>query len=240
MPLCRLCHADRALCRSHIVPEFLYRDLYNEADYMMAINGLGRQGWKKQQIGLRERLFCERCEQHCNTNFEAPFYAQWVRGGLLGGGWLPDLVRVLAVNYAAFKLFHLCNLYRAAVSSLNVCATVELGVHKERIRRMLIDCSPGEDWQYMPIAFAALHHRTNEPVQLVSFARTCRSFGQPMHGMMYGGCQWWINVASNKNSDWLEVSLRPDGAMPVIGVPWQDIEAVRQASRALRKKFRNQ
>ena len=66
MPTCRLCHRDKALRFSHIVPEFLYADLYNEKRHMMGINGRGTKGWKPLQQGIREHLFCERCEQHFN------------------------------------------------------------------------------------------------------------------------------------------------------------------------------
>lgn len=239
MPVCRLCHRDRQLCRSHIVPEYLYRELYNDEDHMMAISGLGRLGWRKQQIGLRERLLCEECEQHCNRNFEAPFLASWVRGLALGENWHPEATRDINVDYVPFKLFHLCNLYRAAVSSLNVCAKVNLGPHLERIRQLLLDNDAGEDWQYLPLAFAVLHGRTWDPVNLVSFTQVVRAFGQPAYGMIYGGCQWWINIASNRNADWLNLSLRPTGVLPVHGVSWEHVGAIRQASAALRNAARN-
>ena len=38
MPICRLCHKDRTLRKSHIVPEFLYSHLYNEKGHMMGLN----------------------------------------------------------------------------------------------------------------------------------------------------------------------------------------------------------
>ncbi len=46
---CCLCHNEETLCNSHIVPEFLYRDLYDGNHNMMGINGLGNKGWKELQ-----------------------------------------------------------------------------------------------------------------------------------------------------------------------------------------------
>lgn len=36
MPRCHLCHLDRDLRNSHIVPEFLYSELYNGKGQLMA------------------------------------------------------------------------------------------------------------------------------------------------------------------------------------------------------------
>ena len=87
MPLCRLCHLDRDLRDSHIVPEFLHDDLYNTKGHLMAINGLGNRGWKALQKGVREHLFCEVCEQHFNEYCEKPFRAQWVEAAPLPNPW---------------------------------------------------------------------------------------------------------------------------------------------------------
>ncbi len=78
MPICRLCNNERVLRNSHIVPESLYSNLYNEKGHMMGINGFGSKGWKPLQQGIREHLFCEACEQHFNEHFEKPFRKQWV------------------------------------------------------------------------------------------------------------------------------------------------------------------
>ena len=87
MPICRLCHKDRILRKSHIVPEFLYSHLYNEKGHMMGINGIGAKGWKPLQQGIREHLFCEECEQHFNEHFEKPFRQQWVVNCPLPDPW---------------------------------------------------------------------------------------------------------------------------------------------------------
>ena len=99
MKKCYLCHQVRELRHSHIVPEFLYRELYNDKRQLMAVSGLGKRGRTLLQNGIKQHLFCEECEQHFNEHFEKPF-KRWLdtkqlpnpwalgRGGPLDGGRL--------------------------------------------------------------------------------------------------------------------------------------------------------
>ena len=112
MPACRLCLCDATLRNSHIVPEFLYADLYNEKGHMMGINGRGRMGWRPLQQGIREHLFCETCEQHFNEYCEKPFLEQWVTASPLPNPWCVPEPHVIKVNYKSFKLFHLSVLFK--------------------------------------------------------------------------------------------------------------------------------
>ena len=67
---CRLCLQPKIVRKSHVVPEYLYRDLYNDNGHMMGITGKGSKGWAKLQKGLRELLFCDDCEQLFNEKYE--------------------------------------------------------------------------------------------------------------------------------------------------------------------------
>jgi hypothetical protein len=137
MSLCRLCHLDRDLRNSHIVPEFLYDDLYNANGHLMAINGLGSRGWKTLQEGVREYLLCEVCEQHFNEYCEKPFRTQWVEAAPLPNPWNVEGIHWACFDYASFKLFHLSVLFRASVSSLPTFAAVSLGPH---VFSLMVEC----------------------------------------------------------------------------------------------------
>ena len=78
MPLCKLCNLEKTLCNSHIIPEFLWEDLYNSKHQALGVHGQGRNGWEVLQKGLREKLFCNDCEQHFNEHFEKPFRSLWI------------------------------------------------------------------------------------------------------------------------------------------------------------------
>jgi hypothetical protein len=233
MAECRLCRNDRELRNSHIVPEFLYSELYNTKGHMMGINGRGNRGWQALQKGIREPLFCESCEQHFNEYCEKPFRAQWVDALPLPDPWTATDIHWIKVEYNSFKLFHLSVLFRARVSSLPTFSAVSLGPHEERLRQLLLTRSVGEAWQYPVFAYAVVHHRTNRLIQMVSQAQQSKFGGRRCYGMMYGGAEWWVCVASDRNTEFERGALQPNGHMPFIAVPWNEVGVVQDASRAL-------
>lgn len=138
MSICRLCLHDRKLCKSHIVPEFLYSPLYDSDREMMAITGRGRQGWKPLNKGIWEHLLCSDCEQYLNREYEQPFQDQWAGDDALPRQMTKDDVHTATFSYVSFKLFHLSILFRASVSSNPMFQAIRLGMHEDRIRKMLL------------------------------------------------------------------------------------------------------
>lgn len=235
MPICRLCQKDRILRDSHIVPEFLYDDLYNDKHQMMGINGLGNRGWSVVQKGLRERLLCDVCEQHFNDRFEKPFRAQWVEASPLPSTWNLNDVHWCNFDYGSFKLFHLSVLFRAGVSSLPTFSAVSLGPHEEKLRKFLLSENPGESWEYPIFGYAIIHHKTNRLIPMVTQAILSSFNGHRCYGMAYGGVHWWICVSSHRNIELESASLQSDGRMPFHAVPWNDIPPIQSAAVALRR-----
>lgn len=233
--VCRLCQRDQILRGSHIVPEFLYSDLYNDKYQMMGINGLGRRGWAVVQKGLREHLLCEMCEQHFNDRFEKPFLEQWVMAAPLPNPWNFSDVHWCSFDYISFKLFHLSVLFRAGVSSLPTFSTISLGPHEEKLRKLLRSVIPGENWEYPIIGNAIVHHKTKRIMPMVTQPTRSSFNGHCCYGMAYGGVQWWISVSSHRNAEFELVGLQPDGRMPFLAVPWNEVPTIQSAAAALRE-----
>ncbi len=59
---CRLCGKTRKLRRSHILPEFLYRPLYDGKHRYFVVSAATDSNFSLQS-GLTERLLCGDCEQ---------------------------------------------------------------------------------------------------------------------------------------------------------------------------------
>ena len=191
-PCCRLCHKVRDLRKAHIIPEFLYRPLYNSKGHAMGINGRGNRGWKPVQKGEREPLFCESCEQYFNEYFEKPFYAQWVAAKPLPNPWpATDYIHEVTVDYSSFKLFHLSVLFRANVTSLPTFAEVSLGPHEEKLRQLILKRDAAEPHQYPVHGVVVVHPETHGTVPKV-VSRPVRSShdGHRCYGTIYGGVQW--------------------------------------------------
>lgn len=237
MPLCRLCHLDRELRNSHIVPEFLHDGLYNKKGHHMAINGKGNRGWQPLQKGIREHLFCEECEQHFNKHFEMPFRAQWVQAFPLPNPWEGDICWG-RFHYASFKLFHLSVLFRASVSSLPSFSEVSLGTDEETLRKLLLSVNPGEPWQYPIFGQAIIHHKTKRVVAMVSRTVESGFEGYRCYGTIYGGVQWWVGVSAHRHLEFESACLQPDGRMPFCAIPWNEIQVIQLAARALRESDR--
>ncbi len=234
MPTCKLCNQEKELCKSHIIPEFLWEDLYNSKHQVLGVHGQGRRGWEVLQKGLREKLFCNDCEQHFNEHFEKPFRTMWVENCPLLDPWEISNFLWVAVEYSTFKLFHLSVLFRAHVSSLPSFEAVALGKHAEIIRKMLIELNPGPEDQYPIFGYAVLHHTTKRPLKMISSAQASKLDGQRCYGMMYGGVEWWICVASHRNPAFLKGSLRSTGLIPIMPMPMNEVGSVQDAQRALK------
>lgn len=200
----------------------------------MGINGRGSKGWETLQKGVREYLFCEECEQHFNEHFEKPFRKSWVENCPLPDPWETDQVHWINADYASFKLFHLSVLFRAGVSSLPTFAEVSLGPHEERLRTMLLNLDAGPEDKYPIFGYAVVHHKTSRVVQMVTKVQASKFDGRRCYGIMYGGVQWWVCVASDKNHEFQKVALRHDGTMPFTAIPWNEVAIVQEASTALR------
>jgi len=143
------------------------------------------------------------------------------------------------VDYNSFKLFHLSVIFRAGVSSLSTFSAVTLGPHEDKLRQLLIKRNPGESWQYPIFAFAVIHHKTNRLIQMVSQVQQSKFGGRRCYGMMYGGAEWWVGVASDRNLEFEQIALQPDGRMPFTAVPWNEVGVVQQASDALKNRTPN-
>ena len=237
MPKCRLCRKHhRSLRNSHIVPEFLYKDLYNDKGHMMAIRPPQRRHrpWRALQKGVREPLFCESCEQHFNEHFEKPFLHQWTKTEL-PDPWDVDRDCLIQVDhYSSFKLFHLSVLFRAGISSLPHYQQVALGPHESVLRQLLVDRNPGGEFQYPVCGQAVIHHRTRRLVRAITQPQLRKIDSHRYYAIAYGGVEWWVQVSSHRHRQFENLFLRPDGTISLSPVPWNEIPAFQLASMTLR------
>jgi hypothetical protein len=229
---CRLCQTEQKLCDSHIVPEFLYRDLYDTNHKLMGITGQGENKWKPLQKGIREHLFCLGCEQHLNDKYEKPFLKQWSIESPLPSQMEHDSVFSATYDYSTFKLFHLSILFRSSVSSLTTFREVSLGKHEERIRQMLLNEDPGRAWEYAILAIVVLNGNNVEK-RIISRPIHSRYEGHRAYGQIYGGAMWWVLISSHRNHFFCSAGLQPSGSINMLAEPWEEIGVVQDASDAL-------
>lgn len=235
MAECRLCQQDCKLCKSHIVPEFLYVPLYNTDNKMMAISGRGGKGWKPLQIGVWDYLLCADCEQHLNREYEQPFLTQWTPASRLPDRMPLGGAHSAVFDYPTFKLFHLSILFKASVSSKSTFQEVRLGSHENRIRTMLLAKDPGQVWEYPILAFAVLNARCEVERRIITCPIAARYEGHNVYGQIYDGAMWWISVSSHRNDMFCRAGLQSTGHMTLVANSWNDIGVMQDASNALNR-----
>jgi hypothetical protein len=236
MPICQFCLHEKVLQKSHIVPEFLYQNIYNTDHQMIGINGQGPLGRAVLQKGLYERLLCEPCEQYFNKHFEKPFYRHWFTSPSLPSNLKIGDIHWITVHYNSFKLFHLSVLFRASVSTLPMFSSVKLGDHETRLRRVLFDKSPGDSTQYPILGCAIVHHETNQCVPIVTRPEVVKIGAARAYGMVYGGVKWWVGISSHPIKELEKGSLQSDGHMPILVSSWKDEPAIQAMSVALNQR----
>ena len=143
---CRLCLNERVLCKSHIVPEFLFKALYAKEKHQF-VQVEGSPKVRKWQKGFREKMLCRECEDKLNK-WET-YAAQVFFGGTeLSMEKMNNFIIIRDIEYTRFKLFQLSLIWRAGASKLQQFSNVNLGPHEEKLRSMLVKCNPGEAYEY--------------------------------------------------------------------------------------------
>jgi hypothetical protein len=153
---CKLCLQTKNLCQSHIIPEFIYKPLYSSKHKIIEVQeGIPRL----MQKGYREELLCQDCEKYLNDNFEHPSVEIWDTLTSRKASKTIILNNIIdkqknhaivfsGVNYSTFKLFLLSIIWRASISKAPEFGEINLALHEEKIRQMLIEHDPGKQSHY--------------------------------------------------------------------------------------------
>lgn len=141
---CKLCGSSEKLVKSHVVPEFMYRGMYDGTHRFFVINSDPAQGDRVLQKGLYEHLLCVECDGKRLSAYEC--YADRViyKGG---EGMFEDGGRVVTysdVDYVRLRLFFLSVLWRMSVARHKFFSEVDLGPYEDRIRNMILTQNPGQ------------------------------------------------------------------------------------------------
>lgn len=199
--VCRLCKKSKPLCNSHIVPEFCYKRAYDSQHRVIDMNLRNRGGPPARflQKGHREPLLCGSCETRI-SRYETDFATYWY-----GPTGLPakvdsgcEALVLSGAPYAAFKLFHISILWRAAVSTL--CQGVNLGPYESKMRLMLLVGEPG-DPSHFPVAGQVLIDEAGQVMHgLVTSPARYKSPPSYAYRACYAGCEWHIVVTDHPNA----------------------------------------
>ena len=194
---CRFCGTRTQLRKSHILPEFVYRPLYDAKHRALTFPADAPSGYL--QKGYRTRLLCESCEQFFNENFEKPFRRVFFDDPVLPKVAFRRKYKVNVRNYAAVKLFLLSVLWRAGVCRQAPFEKVDLGEHESTIRQMLIEQAAGGAENYPIFAYLALLPDSHEVAPFVVQPYSMGAIEDfRTYVFVFGGCMWHFVLSRDR------------------------------------------
>ncbi len=206
---CRLCLKDKKLLKSHIIPEFFYKPVYDDLHRLNLVSAETPNRIKYEQKGYREKLLCNDCEGLLST------FEDYVRRVFYGGvevetKMLKNGILIRNIDYKKFKLFQLSLLWRASVSRQGFFSEVNLGTKEETIRKMLNAQNPGEPHQFGCI-MAILLWEENKPLDgIILPPLRLHIEGHICFRFIVGGYTWLFVVSRHSNDFMLkDYFLRP-------------------------------
>lgn len=210
---CRLCHNEGKLRLSHVLPEFLYKQLYDNKHRSVGLKRSPGARHDVLQQGLREYLLCGTCESRL-SKYEK-YAAKILRS-------LPDtsaekagaVVFVRNVDYSKFKIFQMSLLWRAGVAEQPSFAEVKLGPHEPWLRAMLSAGDAGKPWEY-PCVLARFPDRGTID-EIIILPRKFRFAEHYAYSMILWGTIWVFVVSGHSGKIKERGSfLSEDGNLPL-------------------------
>jgi hypothetical protein len=225
---CKLCGEEKELCKqSHIIPNFMYKDLFDETNRMHAIQCmegvLQKRGYC--QTGEYEKyILCHSCDNEVLGRLDR--YASLI----LYDGYpkifenptsLDGITYTYCseLDYVQFKLFLLSVLWRASISQRAFFAEVQLGPHEERIRRMLLYREPGEQLKYPCLIMTYLHLNKYSGDVVAQPSRSRVNTGY-VYKFLIGGMLYPFFISKNIiHAGLKDFSINPNGEIKIIHTP---------------------
>jgi hypothetical protein len=212
---CRLCHTYTNLCKSHIIPEFFFKPMYDlDHEYYIMTNDLEKPT-QTNDIGIREYLLCSKCEAFLNR------YENYVSKLFFGGCRFQSSATqkeytLSGVDYAKLKLCFLSILWRMSVAVHPFFKAVHLGPHGEVVRQMILNGDPGASNKYGFVCI--IPHKNGQVLSPIILQPTCvNSDGHHTYRTVIGGLLFLFYISSHPPNPLFEhLFLQSDGKWTMV------------------------
>lgn len=213
---CKLCKTSAKLRKSHIIPEFIYKPLYDKNIHRFhSFSSKINYRPKYLQKGVWDRLLCDDCEQkfgryekYANDNFFNNPNIEAVQ--------VADLLIVKNLNYSQFKLFQLSILWRMSVTIKIGFDAFTLGPNEEIIRKMLFIENPGNIDEFGCL----LYYMADPDVNLNGLIISPEFFtknGYKVLRVVFGGFTWVYFISRTiENLDYRDHFITRKGDLKIL------------------------
>lgn len=210
METCKLCLKKSQLCKSHIIPEFVYTPLYDDKHRFFTVSSDPKKTEKIHQKGVREKLLCKDCELFL-SKYEK-IVSEFFKGNKVDSPKRKgEFVIWNGINYHAFRICYLSILWRMSVSKHKMFIDVKLGPHEDFIRKLVLSDDPGSFKQYGMICTVPMMQ--NEPLHGFILQPTrIRIYNRNAYRVIIGGLLITYIISNKIFPDEItRAYLQPDG-----------------------------
>lgn len=222
---CKLCSNDKKLLKkSHIIPEFMYQDLFDEKHRIFEVLLKPDSQLKnktRQSGGYEKNILCDNCDNKVLGGLE-----RYASLALYGGIELTidrrsnqnasTYINVKGIDYQKFKLFLLSILWRANISNLPIFQNVKLGDHENIIREKIFTNTPGSSVEYPCAIFTHLHN-PKIPNQIVAEPGCIINGEQQIYAFLISGNLFVYFTSTDVHTEWAQhCTVKENGEMNII------------------------
>jgi hypothetical protein len=213
---CALCQSNSPLRDSHIIPEFLYKELYDELHRFHVVPFDASELERFKQKGFYEKLLCEACEQKFSV-WEKHAKEAFCEGTGITIKQSGELFKLSNLNYHKFRLFLFSLLWRMDVSSQDFFKLVDLGGKHEKVLRLaLLNENPLAPLEY-PCLMSIVHNSGKLPFsQLSTQPIHMKSEGKHCHCVVISGMLFQFYVTNHSlPAIFADASINKKGEMRI-------------------------
>lgn len=233
---CKLCQKEAPLRNSHVIPELLYRRIYDEKHRALADDASSDRARLIQQ-GYREPMLCEDCEQRFGK-LESHFAREWCDARRLPATVQGLFVAVHGLDFERMRRFHISLLWRASVSQHRTFSGVDLGPHERRIAEYLLaEPSQADDVPVSIFAFVLFQPPERSLADwVITLPTRTRIKGVRAYVVAFSGCSWYYFVARQPPPFPPEFALSREGSLVMPAISYAQSGQFRAIWDALSKR----
>jgi hypothetical protein len=233
---CKLCNQKKEIVNSHILPEFLYENLYDDKHKVISVSSIPGEKEHYIQKGLREHLLCKECETKF-SQYEG--YSSKILHSLPIKSMSSQnpYIELTNIDYLKFKLFQLSILWRSSIAKGPMFSAINLGQkHENNIHRMLLTEDPGKYYQYGCLILIIQNPEKLD--KLIWSPIKDRIEGHICYRFLISGIFWYFFVTSHsENNPYRYCFLSEEGILRLFMAPWSEKEIVHRIAGLIKSKY---
>lgn len=221
--LCQLCLKDKPLIKnSHIIPNFMYRGLFDDAHKLANVNLSDATDVTYLQTGFKEGgILCSDCDnaiigklERYACNFLYSNHSTIEKEIVPGDNDNVPFTRYKNLDYAQLKLFFLSLLWKSHISKHYFFKDINLGTkYSEQLRKMILEGNPGPEDRF-EVILIKIEASKSKPTKSIIQPRRIKSDGNTSYLYHINEIMYHFNVSShNKMAMYEKGIIRKDGIL---------------------------